>query len=169
MTPGIFSPPELADGLRRLIQPLTIRQQREQFNGAKKLHRVRPRPPQWPQLACGNEQRDIFRCAVQQLRHVPRQEARRQIPRSPGCHRRRLSYVVIHDSPRRRPCPLFASYSSNANRIRNSKARSAAFSGLSSPDFTSFQSIFSSVVFIRAQFFFKPSGGPPALRAGRVQ
>ena len=38
-----------------------------------------------------------------------------------------------------------------------SKAISAADSGLVSPDFTSFQNIFSSAVFIRTQFIFKPS------------
>ena len=38
-------------------------------------------------------------------------------------------------------------------------------SGRFSPDLTNFQSIFSSVDFIRAQFIFKPSGEPPALRA----
>ena len=47
--------------------------------------------------------------------------------------------------------------------MRSSNARSAADSGLSSPAFTSFQSIFSSVVFIRTQFIFEPSGGQPAL------
>jgi hypothetical protein len=44
---------------------------------------------------------------------------------------------------------------------------SAADSGLVSPDFASFQSIFSSVDFIRAQFIFKPSGRRQA-RAPRV-
>jgi len=42
--------------------------------------------------------------------------------------------------------------------MRSSKARSAADSVLYSPVFTSFQSFFSSVVFIKTEFIFKPSG-----------
>jgi hypothetical protein len=37
MTPGIFTLPELADGFRRLVQPFTIRQQRDKFDGTEKL------------------------------------------------------------------------------------------------------------------------------------
>jgi hypothetical protein len=42
---------------------------------------------------------------------------------------------------------------------------SAADNGLSSPDFTGFQSIFSSVDFIWAEFIFKRATAPAALRA----
>jgi hypothetical protein len=50
LPPGILSPPELPDGFCRLIQPLTIRQQRNQFDGTEKLHRIGVRPAQRPQL-----------------------------------------------------------------------------------------------------------------------
>jgi len=65
MTAGIFSLPKLADGFRHLIQPLTIRQQCDEFDGAEKLYRVQIRPAQWPQFARSDENGDILRRAVQ--------------------------------------------------------------------------------------------------------
>jgi hypothetical protein len=44
ITSGILSLPILADSFRCLIQPFTIRQPRDQFDGAEKLHRVRVTP-----------------------------------------------------------------------------------------------------------------------------
>ena len=44
--PGILPLPEIADGFSRLIQPVAIREQRDQFRGAKKLYRVRLGPTQ---------------------------------------------------------------------------------------------------------------------------
>jgi len=41
MAPGILAPPELADRFRRLIEPVRVRQQRDQFDGAEEFHRVR--------------------------------------------------------------------------------------------------------------------------------
>jgi len=61
--------PELGD----FVQPFTISQQRDKLDGAEKLHRVRVRPAQWPQLAGTDENGDIVRRAVQQLRHMSRQ------------------------------------------------------------------------------------------------
>jgi hypothetical protein len=72
--PGILSFPELPNGFRSLIQPFTICQQRNQFDGAEKLHRVRVRPAQRPQLASGDENGNIFRRTVQQLRHLCREQ-----------------------------------------------------------------------------------------------
>ena len=43
---SILSLPVLANGFRRLIKPLAIRQQGEQFDGAEKLDRIRIRPAQ---------------------------------------------------------------------------------------------------------------------------
>lgn len=40
----ILSLPEIADGFRRLIQPIMIRQQPHEFDGAGKLPRIRVRP-----------------------------------------------------------------------------------------------------------------------------
>jgi hypothetical protein len=40
----------LPNSLCRLIQPFTIGQQRNQFDGTEKLHRVRVRPAQWPRF-----------------------------------------------------------------------------------------------------------------------
>jgi len=79
ISPGILSLPELADGFRRLIQPLTIRQQRDQFDGAKKLHRVRLWSAQCPQFARADENADIFRRAVQELRYLGSKQSGRQI------------------------------------------------------------------------------------------
>src|ERR1035438_1554277 len=47
MTPGILSLPVLADGFRRFVQPITVSQQRDEFDGAEKLHRVPVGPAQW--------------------------------------------------------------------------------------------------------------------------
>jgi hypothetical protein len=49
----ILALPELSNSFRRLIQPFTIRQQRKQFDGAEKLHRVRVWPAQWPRFPSG--------------------------------------------------------------------------------------------------------------------
>jgi hypothetical protein len=46
-----FLLPILADGFGCFIQPLPIRQQRDQFIGTEKLHRIRVRSAQWPQFA----------------------------------------------------------------------------------------------------------------------
>ena len=69
MAPGILAPPELADGFRRLIEPVRIRQQRDQFDGAEKFHCVGLRLAERPQFARTDEDGDIFRIAVQQLRN----------------------------------------------------------------------------------------------------
>ena len=41
VTPCVLSFPELSDGFGGIIQPFTIRQQRNQFGSAEKLHHVR--------------------------------------------------------------------------------------------------------------------------------
>jgi hypothetical protein len=63
MPPGILAFPKIADCFGGLIQPLTIREQREEFDGTEKLYRVWPGPAQRPQLARADENRDIFRRA----------------------------------------------------------------------------------------------------------
>ena len=89
MTAGIFSLPKLADGFRHLIQPLTIRQQCDEFDGAA----------QWPQFARSDENGDILLHAVQQLRHLDSQQPGRQILRRPGSSSPpvsvRQSYVIM--------------------------------------------------------------------------
>lgn len=40
ITPGILPLPELADGFCGLVQPVRVSQQRDESNGAEKLHRV---------------------------------------------------------------------------------------------------------------------------------
>ena len=93
MSAGVLSLPELPNCLRRLVQPLTIRQKRNEFDGAEKLNRIRVWPAQWPQLARRDEQRNIFRRAVQQLRHLSSKQPSGQIFRRP-CRHRRLCYVI---------------------------------------------------------------------------
>ncbi len=44
IAPRILPPPVLADGFGRLVQPFTIRQQRDEFDGAEKFHCIRIRP-----------------------------------------------------------------------------------------------------------------------------
>jgi len=97
MTPGILSPPELPNRFGRLIQPVAVGEQCDQFDGAEKLHRVGPGLAQRPQLSRTDENGDIIRGAVQKLRHLPRQEAGRQIFGRPACHRR-LLHVVSHNT-----------------------------------------------------------------------
>jgi hypothetical protein len=97
MTTGILSLPVLADGFRRFVQPITVSQLRHQFDGAEKLHRVRVWPAQWPQFSSTDENSDIFRCAVQQLRHLSSEQPGRQIFCRPGRHRR-LCHVISHKS-----------------------------------------------------------------------
>jgi hypothetical protein len=70
ITAGVLTLPELPDRFSRLIQPITIRQQVNQFHGAEKLHRIGIRPTQWSQLVRSDENGDIFRRAVQRLRHL---------------------------------------------------------------------------------------------------
>jgi hypothetical protein len=48
---SILSFPELPYHLHRLIQPVTICEQRHQFNGAKEFHRIGIWPAQWPKLS----------------------------------------------------------------------------------------------------------------------
>jgi hypothetical protein len=36
ISPGIFSPPELADGFRRIVQPIAIREQSDQLTPINK-------------------------------------------------------------------------------------------------------------------------------------
>lgn len=69
MTPGVLTPPKLPDGFRSLVQPFTIRQQRDQFDGAEEFDVVGFGPPERPQLAGGHQDGDIVRRAVQQLGH----------------------------------------------------------------------------------------------------
>ena len=95
MTLCILSPPELNDGFCRLIQPIWISQKGDQFDGAKELNRVRPRPAQRSQLARSDEQRDIFRRAVQQLCHLARQQARRNFLCRPS-RQCQFSNVIAH-------------------------------------------------------------------------
>jgi hypothetical protein len=61
------------------IQPFTICEQRDQFDGAEKLYHIWIRSAQWPQLAGAHENGDIFRRAVQELRHLGSQQPGRQI------------------------------------------------------------------------------------------
>ena len=89
----IFPFPELPNRFRRFVQPFTICQQRNQFNGTKKLHRVRVWPTQWPQFARADENRNIFRRAVQQLGHLSSEQPGRQVFRRPRRHCC-LRYVV---------------------------------------------------------------------------
>ena len=58
---GIFSPPELADGFRGIVQPIAIREQGDQFNGAKEFHVVRFRLAERPQFPRADENGDIIR------------------------------------------------------------------------------------------------------------
>jgi hypothetical protein len=78
MTPGILLPPVLPDRFCRVVQPITVRKQRDQFDGVEKLHRVRLWPAQRPQLSRADEDGDIIRRAVQQLRHFTRQQPDQQ-------------------------------------------------------------------------------------------
>jgi hypothetical protein len=91
MTTGILSFPELADGFRRLIQPFPIRQQHDEFDGAEKLHCIRVWTVEWTQLTRSNEQGDILRRAIQQLRHLRSKQPGRQIFRRP----RRIAACVM--------------------------------------------------------------------------
>jgi hypothetical protein len=97
ITLGILPLPKLPNRLRDFIQPLTVRQQRDEFNGAEKLHRIRIWPAQWLQFPRSDEQCDIFRRAVQQLRHLSSEQPGWQIFCRPGRHRH-LCYVVRHRS-----------------------------------------------------------------------
>jgi len=99
ITPGIFSLPELADRFCGLVQPVRVSQQRDESNGAEKLHRVWVWPAQRPQLARAHQDGDIFRSAVQQLCHLSSQQPGWQVFCRPGRHRR-LCYVVSHTSIR---------------------------------------------------------------------
>jgi hypothetical protein len=70
ITARILSPPVLADGFRCLVQPIAVSQQRDQFDGAKEFHRVGFRLAQRPQFARTDENGDIVRRAIQELRHA---------------------------------------------------------------------------------------------------
>jgi hypothetical protein len=87
--PGIFTLPELANSFSRFIQSVTICEQRHQFNGAKEFNRIDIRFAQWLELSCGDEQGDIFRGAVQLLRHLCSCQSGRQIQCRPRRHCRR--------------------------------------------------------------------------------
>jgi hypothetical protein len=51
MTAGALSLPELPNGFRCFVQPITIRWQPDKFDGAEKLHRVRIWPGQRTQFS----------------------------------------------------------------------------------------------------------------------
>jgi hypothetical protein len=51
MALGILSPPVLTNGFRGFVQPIAIREQSDQFDGAKEFHRVGIWPAQRPQFA----------------------------------------------------------------------------------------------------------------------
>jgi len=69
---GILPLPEIADGFRGVVQPFTIRYQRNRFDGTKKHYGGRPQPAQWPQFSRSDQRRDILRRAVQELRDFSR-------------------------------------------------------------------------------------------------
>ena len=58
---GILSPPVLADGFRGFVQPIAIREQSDQFDGAEEFHRVGFRLAERPQFPRADENGDIFR------------------------------------------------------------------------------------------------------------
>jgi len=97
---GVLSPPVLCDGFGCLIQPARVGQQSDQFDGAKEFHGIRSRLAQWSQFPRTDQDGDIFRCAVQELRHLTRQETGRQIFRRPS-RQCRLSHLVVHTPPHR--------------------------------------------------------------------
>src|ERR1035437_6914785 len=47
MTAGILSLPKLSDGFGRVVEPVAVGEQRDQFDGTEKLHRIRVWPAQW--------------------------------------------------------------------------------------------------------------------------
>ncbi len=67
MALGVLSPPVLADGFRGIVQPITLREQGDQFNGAKEFHRVGLRLAERPQFSRADENGNIVRRAVQEL------------------------------------------------------------------------------------------------------
>ena len=61
MTLGVLALPELADGFRRLIQPLTIREQHHQFDGPKEFDRIGVWFAQWLEFSSSDEQGNVLR------------------------------------------------------------------------------------------------------------
>jgi hypothetical protein len=51
MALGVLSPPVLADGFCRIIQPIPIREQSDQFDGTEEFHVVGFRPAERPQFS----------------------------------------------------------------------------------------------------------------------
>jgi hypothetical protein len=65
VTPGILSPPVLTNGFHGFVQPIAIREQSDQFDGAKEFHRIWPGLAQRPKFPRTDENGDIVRRAVQ--------------------------------------------------------------------------------------------------------
>src|SRR5215470_5137794 len=100
LAPLILSPPVLANGLRRLVQPLAVRKQRNQLNRAEKLYGVRSRFAERPELSGTTQDRHIIRRAVKQPPHLRGVKPRRQVLRRPTRHCR-LNYFSNHKIPPR--------------------------------------------------------------------
>lgn len=69
---GILAPPVLANGFRRVIQPIAIREQVDKFDGAEEFPRIRFRLVERPQHPRANEYGAIILRRIQQLRRLLR-------------------------------------------------------------------------------------------------
>lgn len=94
-TASVSLAPEMADCLSHLIQPIGISEQRNQFSGAKVFYGIGLWLPKRLKFSGADEDGNIIGRAVQELRPLSRQQARRKIPSSPGCHRR-LNHLISH-------------------------------------------------------------------------
>ena len=97
--PCILALPVETDRLGRIIQPIGIGEQRDQFDGAKELHRVGTGLAERPQFPGAGKNGNVLSRAVQELCHLSRQEAGREVFGCPGCQGC-LNHVVAHNVAR---------------------------------------------------------------------